>query len=89
MSKVKGKQLSFPKSKPKTFLARLPPGMWERVSAAIQAEVRMAPQFSPVPSVNSIVVKALAAHVAMWESIEASPEAQHAGRVLKGARSRG
>lgn len=91
MATVTGKQLELPQHKRgkrsgKTMLCRLPVGLHERLMLALAAETRTLPFGMGPTSANQLMVGAIAEYVARWESIEASPEAQHAAKVLRRGR---
>lgn len=72
--------------KRKGLLVRLPPELQRRFAKAMASEAKGAPAFSAVPSANATIVGLIAEYVSRWEGVEASPEARHARKVLKGAR---
>lgn len=84
---VRGPQLELG-DKGHSILVRLPPGMNDKLKAAILIEARTMPMFSRPSSVNGICVAALAEYIAQWESIAASPEARDAAAVLNRVASR-
>lgn len=69
---VKGEQLELKMTKgrarTKKLLVRMPPDLYARMLAAMAIEARTAPPFSLPPSVNRVIISAVADYAAEQES---------------------